>query len=84
MPDKQAKTSLPIRAFEEPRIPAGKEPLTSTPAHILGLDFLSLIADVNCSRGAEEPNVKDEPRRGLARAVPFVKSWIRNSNQHSS
>src|SRR5688572_16899750 len=30
------------------------------------------------------PNVKDEPRRDLARAVPFFRPYVRRSNQHSS
>jgi hypothetical protein len=46
---------------------AGKEPLTSTASHALGSAFFRFI--VNCAKGAEAPNVQDEPRPWLARAV---------------
>ena len=41
---------------------AGEEPLTSQATHALGLILNKLIKGVNCSIGAEAPNVKDEPR----------------------
>jgi hypothetical protein len=67
LPDARTKTSLPIRAFDLPRMLAGKEPLTSTASHALGSAFFRFI--VNCAKGAEAPNVQDEPRPWLARAV---------------
>ena len=49
---------------------AGEEPLTSQATHALGLILDESIKSVNCSIGAEAPNVKDEPRLWPARRVP--------------
>jgi hypothetical protein len=48
---------------------AGEEPLTSQATHAPGSMLNKAIKSVNCSIGAEAPNVKDEPRRELARCV---------------
>jgi hypothetical protein len=50
-------------------MPAGEEPFTSQASHALGSILNELIKTVNCSIGAEAPNVKDEPRPSLARLV---------------
>ena len=49
-------------------------------------DSYPLFQEVAATRGRAgvSPNVKDEPRRGLARAVPFLRSFVRNNDRHSS
>ena len=60
----------PIRASERRNMIAGEEPLTSAAAQSPLLSSFRITRNSTCLIGAETSNVKDEPRRELARRVP--------------
>jgi hypothetical protein len=69
-PGQLAMIACPVRAFESPTDTGSKGALTSGTAESRCLDPFELPENLSCFIGPERPNVKDEPRRELARRVP--------------
>jgi hypothetical protein len=59
----RAETCIPVRAFGNPQMTGGKEPLTSKASALQSSAlFLNRPFDLSCAIGPETPNVRDEPR----------------------
>src|ERR1041384_3048724 len=64
------RAGTPIRAFEPPCMTNGVGALNRAASYAALLSLLfGFTPDMSCRIGAETPNVKDEPRPGLARSV---------------